>query len=90
VRKRALRQPGLQEWWCVLAVSSCEVKEPCSCAKPQAIPGPDSGAVPWLISALFAVCMACLIASLMLFIHDINQSLAALKLELEVEGLADV
>jgi hypothetical protein len=44
----------------------------------------------WLISALFVVCMACLIASLMLFIHDINQSLAALKLELEMEGLADV
>ncbi len=46
--------------------------------------------IAWLISALFVVCMACLIASLMLFIHDINQSLAALKLELEMEGLADV
>jgi hypothetical protein len=46
--------------------------------------------IAWLISALFVVCMACLIASLVLFIHDINQSLAALKLELEMEGLADV
>jgi hypothetical protein len=46
--------------------------------------------IAWLISALFVVCMASLIASLMLFIHDINQSLAALKLELEMEGLADV
>jgi hypothetical protein len=44
----------------------------------------------WLIRALLMVCMACLIASLVLFIHDINQSLAALKLELEMEGLADV
>jgi sterol desaturase/sphingolipid hydroxylase (fatty acid hydroxylase superfamily) len=46
--------------------------------------------IAWLISALFVVCMACLIASLVLFIHDINQSLAALKLELEMEGLTDV
>ena len=38
----------------------------------------------WLIGALFVVCMACLIVSLVLFIHDINQSLAALKLELEI------
>lgn len=45
--------------------------------------------IAWLISALFVVCMACLIASLILFIHDINQSLAALKLELEMEGLGD-
>jgi len=36
----------------------------------------------WLIGALFVLCMACLIASLGLFIHDVNQSLAALKLEL--------
>jgi hypothetical protein len=40
--------------------------------------------IAWLTSALFVVCMACLIASLVLFIHDINQ------LELEMEGLADV
>lgn len=46
--------------------------------------------IAWLISALFVVCMACLIASLIAFMHDINQSLAALKLELEMEGLADV
>jgi hypothetical protein len=36
----------------------------------------------WLIGALFVLCMACLIASLALFIHDVNQSLAALRLEL--------
>src|SRR3990172_9109691 len=33
----------------------------------------------WLIGALFVVCMVCLIASLIVFIHDINQSLAALR-----------
>jgi hypothetical protein len=37
----------------------------------------------WVIGALFVACMSCLIASLVLFIHDINQSLAALKLELK-------
>jgi len=37
----------------------------------------------WLVAALFATCMASLIASLVVFLHDINQSLAALKLELE-------
>ncbi len=36
----------------------------------------------WFIGALFIVCMMCLICSLIVFIHDINQSLAALKLEL--------
>ena len=36
----------------------------------------------WLIGALFIVCMACLIASLIVFIHDVNQSLSALKVEL--------
>lgn len=38
---------------------------------------------PWLISVLFILCIISLIGSLLLFIHDINQSLAALKLELE-------
>jgi hypothetical protein len=38
---------------------------------------------PWLISVLFILCVTFLIVSLVLFIHDINQSLAALKLELE-------
>jgi hypothetical protein len=38
---------------------------------------------PWLITALFVLCILSLIGSLLLFIHDINQSLAALKLELE-------
>jgi hypothetical protein len=36
----------------------------------------------WLIGGLFIVCMVCLIGSLGVFIHDINQALAALKLEL--------
>ena len=44
----------------------------------------------WSIVILFIVCMMCLIGSLALFIHDINQSLAALKLELEAEGIGDV
>ena len=43
----------------------------------------------WIIVVLFIVCMLCLIGSLALFIHDINQSLAALKLELEAEGIGD-
>jgi hypothetical protein len=37
----------------------------------------------WLIGALFIACMACLIGSLVVFIHDINRSLSALKLEVE-------
>jgi len=36
----------------------------------------------WLVSLLFIACMTGLIGSLVVFIHDINQSLAALKLEL--------
>jgi len=44
----------------------------------------------WIIVILFIVCMLCLIGSLALFIHDINQSLAALKLELDSEGIGDV
>jgi hypothetical protein len=44
----------------------------------------------WLICALFIVCLASLIWSLLVFIHDVNQGLAALKLELpagDLEGL---
>ena len=44
----------------------------------------------WLISATFVLCMAALIGSLLLFIHDLNQSLSALKLELEDMNLDDV
>ena len=36
----------------------------------------------WLIFLLFMGCLAALIGSLIAFIHDINQSLLALKLEL--------
>ena len=36
----------------------------------------------WVIVVLFIVCMTCLIGSLVIFIHDIYQSLAALKLGL--------
>lgn len=39
-----------------------------------------------LISVLFVVCMGCLIGALIAFIHDINQSLLALKLELDVHN----
>ncbi|MGA2140279.1 MAG: DUF2721 domain-containing protein [Verrucomicrobiia bacterium] len=41
----------------------------------------------WLICALFILCLACLIASLMVFIHDINRGLTALKLELPEKEL---
>ncbi len=41
----------------------------------------------WLICTLFILCLACLIASLMVFIHDINQGLMALKLELPEKDL---
>ncbi|MCJ7706756.1 MAG: DUF2721 domain-containing protein [Anaerolineales bacterium] len=43
----------------------------------------------WPIAMLFVACMACLIGSLLVFIHDINQSLAAQKLELALEGVGD-
>jgi len=36
----------------------------------------------WFIIALFTIALASLIASLILFIYDINQSLAALRVEL--------
>jgi hypothetical protein len=36
----------------------------------------------WLICALFIICLICLIGSLIVFIHDINLALAALKFEL--------
>jgi hypothetical protein len=47
-------------------------------------------ASPWLISSLFVTCMVCLILSLVLFIHDINRSLAALRLELQTRGMGDL
>jgi len=45
---------------------------------------------PWLIGAIFVSCMACLAASLAVFIHDINQTLTALKLELSSAGLGEL
>jgi len=36
---------------------------------------------PWLIAGLFIICMGSLIGALIAFIKDINQTLAALKLE---------
>jgi len=39
----------------------------------------------WLIGSLFILCMVCVIGSLIYLIKDINQSLAALRLELEAE-----
>ncbi len=41
----------------------------------------------WLITGLFVICMVCLIGSLIAFIHDINQSLAALQIDMEAAGL---
>ena len=41
----------------------------------------------WLICTLFIICLACLIASLMVFIHDINRGLMALKLELQEKDI---
>jgi hypothetical protein len=46
--------------------------------------------IPGLIAVVFTACMLFLIASLAIFIHDVNQSLAALKLELRAQGLDDV
>jgi uncharacterized membrane protein SirB2 len=37
----------------------------------------------WLISTLFILCILTLVGSLLFFIHDVNRSLSALKLELE-------
>jgi hypothetical protein len=42
----------------------------------------------WLIVGLFAGCMLSLIGSLVAFIHDLNRSLAALKLELSQDHRA--
>lgn len=44
----------------------------------------------WIIVSLFILCMLCLIVSLILFIYDINKSLAALKLELETEEMNNI
>jgi hypothetical protein len=44
----------------------------------------------WVIGGLFIGCMACLISSLVVFIHDINQSLAALRLELAQNDIVAV
>jgi hypothetical protein len=52
----------------------------------SAISGLEAG---WMVAALFVLCMMSLIASLVLFIHDVNQGLAALELEYELLGLAD-
>jgi hypothetical protein len=41
----------------------------------------------WVIVMLFIICMGCLIASLIVFIKDINHSLTALKLELRNDGI---
>src|ERR1035437_966428 len=43
----------------------------------------------WLICALFIICLLCLIGSLIVFIHDINQALAALKFELSGKDIGD-
>lgn len=43
----------------------------------------------WLISGIFVFCMICQIASLICFIHDINQSLSALKIDLQTAGVTE-
>lgn len=43
----------------------------------------------WLIGLLFSICMATLIGSLGIFLHDINLGLAALELELREEGVTN-
>ena len=43
----------------------------------------------WLISGLFIICLGSLVGSLAVFLHDINQSLAALKFELSGTGVAE-
>lgn len=40
----------------------------------------------WFIAVLFVICMVSLICSLIFFIRDINLSLAALKLEMEIKS----
>jgi hypothetical protein len=45
--------------------------------------------VPWLITVLFVACMLSLILALAVFLHDINQSLAALRLEIHSHGIDD-
>ena len=42
---------------------------------------------PWLVTLLFVACMISLILALALFLHDINQSLAALRLEIRSHGI---
>jgi hypothetical protein len=43
----------------------------------------------WIISLLFIACMGCLIASLAIFMGEINQALAALKLDIGDQPLSD-
>ena len=43
----------------------------------------------WLICALFVICLICLIGSLIVFIHDVNLALAALKLELSGKDIGE-
>jgi hypothetical protein len=45
--------------------------------------------MPLLITALFIICMASLIASLIVFILDVNHTLSALKIELEGQEKSD-
>jgi Protein of unknown function (DUF2721) len=42
---------------------------------------------PWLMAGLFFICMSSLIGALIAFIKDINQTLAALKLEVRGTGM---
>jgi hypothetical protein len=43
----------------------------------------------WLIGGIFVVCMVFLILSLLVFLNDINRSLGALRLELDLGGISE-
>lgn len=43
----------------------------------------------WIIGLLFIACMGCLIASLAVFVGEINQALVALKLDIGDQALSD-
>jgi len=45
--------------------------------------------ISWIVVLCFLICLISLISALVMFIYDINQSLGALKLELEIEGIKE-
>ncbi len=45
-----------------------------------------SAELSWLVGALFIACLLLLISSVGLFVHDVNQSLEALRIEMKKKG----